>query len=262
MPYDTIFWGEATQNNGYAGVVGVTGQGDYLNSADTMILPRDTVCVGGGGTSLTKPNGARVAGNRSRAAAYTYLPAALDPSGELRNIALPFVKGEAITGQMSNTNTNEESQIHLHLTEDTPHKWPKDIWDAMQMCGGGKMHIIQCTLTCATTKTAFNGEVALDSAASEVVSWLDAKKKYHILGIVPSLGTTAFGLVYFRGLSGAWKGKMPAICVNKLDGTYETRGDFIPAYEPIPFDGDALPKISTVGLVAAAGTFGLVIAEH
>jgi len=262
MPYDTIIWGEVTQNNGFAGVAAVAGQAPYTSSGDTIKMPSARRVVGMVGTSLTKPNGCRIKGDLSRSADYFYGPASLAPvMSKLRDIALEFQNGEVITAELSNTNVNEESHVSLDVTEEQPHSHPKTIGEAAAKVGAKAVHIIQCTVTVATTKTMFNGEVALDSAASQKTGWLDKTKKYAILGGVMSLSTTAFGTVHIRGLDGAWLGRFPGFVMNKLDGTFEAQGGFSPAYEPIPFAGDKLPLISECGLVAAAHTFGLVIAE-
>lgn len=269
--FDTLCWGEVTQNNGLAGVAALAGYAPYTASGDTYKMPAKRYLVGLAGTSLTKPNGCAVSGDKSRAGQRFHANAAISMGFNeiLKDFALEFQDQETVTAVLSNTNVSEESQVVGVFTEN-PHPWPHSIWEAAQLAGVAwpKIHAPLASVTVAATKTAFSGELALDAAITAGASgqntgWLSSEKNYVILGLMNSVATTAFGTVHIRGLAGEWMGRMPGTPMyGKLLGTFDNPNQtFMPFYEAIPFKGNSLPLISETGLVAAAHTFGIVIGE-
>jgi hypothetical protein len=275
MPYDTIVWGETTQNNGFAGVAAATGQDAFEASGDTLKMPADVAIVGGGGSSVTKPNGCRFKSDLEKAL-YHHLPANLSPSrmlsGQLLDIDIRQPQRAKITAELSNTNVNEASMVYLHLVradkDGAPHAWPKTIREAMERAGGGRLIITQFSVVCGTAVTFKDGEKAFDAdsapsiTAAEYAKFINPKKKYKILGLVASLGVASTGVIFFSKLSGEWAQRQPGVVHSKLLGTFEQEGAFSPCYEPIEFDGDKPPSMHVFALAAATLTGGLVLVEQ
>jgi hypothetical protein len=271
VPYDTVIWAEVTQNNGLAGVAALAGQSPFLADGDTLKMPKKKYVAALGGSSLTKPNGCALSGDKSRGGQRFHANAAISMglAEILKDFALDFQENELVTALLNNTNVSEESQVFAHVVDESgPFEMPKSILEAGRKAGARRIHCPIAKVTVATTKTMFNGEVALDAAitaglAGQNAGWLSSEKEYAVLGLMHSVATTAFGTVHIRGLAGGWEGRFPGIPMyGKLLGTFDDPvGAFMPALEPIPFKGNSLPLISEVGLVAAAHTFGIVIGE-
>lgn len=276
MPYDTVVFADAAAAHtgiGGTSVLSLDGFAPWSRpSTSTFKAPNKTYCVGFGGTSLTKPNGCAISGDKSRGGQKFFGHAGLTVGYDeyLHDIAVEFMDQESISAYINTTNVTEECQVSAHFSENA-HPWPQTVWEAARMAGAkfGKLHCPAVTVTCATTKTAFNGEVALatgitNGIAGQNAGWLDTTKNYAILGIMNMNATTGtLGTVQFRGLEGAWAGRMPGVPLySLLLATFDapSRADFL-CYEPIPFRGLSPPTISITGLVAAAANFGVIIAE-
>lgn len=268
MPYDSLMWGEATQNNGLAGVNG-KGPAPIQYTGDTNILRKGfgrPVIVGLGGSSITKPTGCAILGNRSYGVNKFCGPASLY-FGQLEgsflvDIAVPFQEGESLTAQASNTNVSENTIVQADCAYGSPHQRPDSAWEAMTAAGGGEMW---CVPTSATAAAAVTPAVigTLDGLTTDTNDmWLDTRAKYHILGYVSCVGITSTAMTLgFTGLGGEWAGYVPGLPASGITATFDCQGTSF-AYEPIPFDGDAVPSYQANSLSNTAILGGLMMAKH
>jgi len=268
MPFDTLVHAEATQNSGYAGVAG-KGPAPIQYTGDTNILRKGfgmPIIVGLGSTSISKPQGCRISGNRSYGTNYIMGPGGLNFGQSMgtfmTDLAFPFQEGETITGQGSDTNVNEAIIVAYDVAYGSAHPYPHTAWEAMRAAGGGELWCVPCSATAASAVTpAYIGQ--LDTLTTDTGDqWLDTRAKYHALGTVASIGLAGGGgILTLTGLAGPWAGFVPGVPMSGIQATFQTQGNSF-CYEPLPFDGDALPGYMHCELTAGAQLFGLLMAKH
>lgn len=266
MPYDSLMWGETTQNNGLAGVA-AKGPAPIVYSGDYNVLRKGfgaPVIVSLGGISATKPTGTAILGNRSYSVNKFCGPASLSfgqsTGNPMIDIVVPFQEGEQLTAQLSNTNVNEASIVQADCAYGAPHPYPRSAAAAMAMAGGGELWCppISHTAAAAVTPAVIGDLVALTTEDL----WLDTRASYHIIGNVSTVGVASEGgTLTFTGLGGAWHGYVPGVAYAGIKATFDTEGISY-CYEPIPFDGDALPSYMANALTNTAVLGGLLIAKH
>lgn len=268
MVYDSLQWGETTQNNGLAGVNG-KGPQPIQYTGDTNILRKGVgtpIIVGLGGTSATKPTGCAIQGNRSMGTNKFCGPATLyfgqQEGGFWTDLIRPFQEGESITAQASNTNVSEATIVQADCAYGSAHPYPHSPGAALAAAGGGEMWCPPTSVTAAAAVTpAAIG--TLDAMTTDTGDqWLDTRATYHILGYVSCVGVAGSGgTISFSGLGGQWAGYRPGFPYSGITATFDSSGTSY-AYEPIPFDGDALPTYDANSLTNTACLGGLLLAKH
>ncbi len=272
MPFDTICFGATGALAGYTALA-AKAQTPYVNTpavTGSITLPGPGAggkwCVGLGMTSVTKPQGCRISASESRGGNKFYGPGGISwwDDGVLTDFGLQFNDGEKILFEAANTGVAEYAIGAMWMT-DNPHEWPSSLKDAVQAAGGGKLHSVLGNLAPGAQITNEGGIAGLDAVAQETSGWLvrKADKKYHLLGVIHSLPAAVSGLLQVRGLADEWKGRLPAVVVNRLSTTqFDAEIDFVPFYEPIPFNGAGLPQIGFFADANVTWQGGLVILEH
>lgn len=268
MPYDTILYGEATQNNGLAGVAGL-GPSPYAYTGDTVTLKDEDrpFLHRFGGISDTKPAATALIPTNSNSNKGWYGPASLTlfPLGiaDFQDFPIELMKGDIITGQINNTNVNEGSVVFADISYGAP--IPR--WSLASFAGRGKPYLELATVTSTADVTYNSGVVTIYSACTNTLDWWDSNGEYYILGVMGSTGVaSAGGVLNVTNVGGNWKGMVPGIPMNTLsDVHFSTAQPFTAALEPIgPISGSAMKNSASVGLTsttAGAQTFVLVIAR-
>lgn len=268
MPHEWYLFGESTTNNGFAGIAAKAGQPDvYTIAGDTVTLRdlKSPFFIGGIGTAETKPNGFRFKGSLSYSGVYNYVQGMRQggrPMDGFNMIPTPFQPKEVITGEGSNTNTAEEIIMALLFSYGTPHRYPMNELEALQMIPRAKkIWRPQFSVTPAGAVTSGSGVVTLDSASQEDY-WINKDSQYYILGVRPHLVQNAGVLQFYGNLP---LGDFAAHCIPMADGADEVlfnSGGPSFAYEPIgPFSMATPPKVAMFSIEAAATTFSAIIAE-
>lgn len=265
MPYDTLQYGETTQNSGLAGVA-AKGPPPIVYSGDYNVLRKGfgaPVLVGLGGVSASKATGCAVVGNRSYGVNKFTGPASL-AFPMMHDLVVPFQEGEQLTGQLSNTNTNEASIVNADIAYGGAHAYPQTVGGAMAAAGGGELWSVPISCTAAAAVTlAYIG--TLDGLTTDTGDqWLDTRAGYKIIGSVGCVGIVSdCGSITFTGLGGDWKGYTPAVRDHMIDPvTNDVRGGLELCYEGIPFDGDALPGYMANHLTNTAVLAGLLMVKQ
>lgn len=267
-PWDMIIWAEATQNNGLAGVAaeGPTGTG-YTISGDKITLKdrANPWLYSFGGISDTKPAATALIPDHSNTNKGWYGPASLTlwPLGvaDFRELPIPLMDNDLITGQLDNTNVNEGSVIGAEISYGAPIK----PWNLETMGLKGKLYLELCTITSATDVLYADGLVTVTAACTNILNWWDTNGEYYILGIMGSTGvTSAGGILSVLNLGGDWSGYVPGFYMNTLsDIVFSTQQPFTRALTPIgPIGGKAMKNSVSLGLcstTAGAQTFSLAI---
>lgn len=267
MPYDTLNWGETTQNSGLAGVA-AKGPAPIVFSGDYNVLRKGfgtPHIVSLGGTSATKPTGTALVGNRSYGVNKFCGPAGLY-NPRMTGLVLPYQEGEQLTAQASNTNVNEATIVHADCAYGGAHAHPATVGAALAKAGGGELWCPPTSVTAAAGVTlAVIGDLSAMTTDTNDL-WLDTRASYHILGYTGCVGIASdCGSIAFTGLGGAWHGYVPGIPDHMIGPVTLDTGTGYGAdlcYEPIPFDGDALPSYMANHLSNTAVLGGLLLAKH
>jgi hypothetical protein len=267
MPYDTICWGEAQACNGLTGVAALSGQ-NHGASGDKLTLkstPEPPFLQGLGGLSDTKPQQVALVPDELQAQNPILGPAGMNfwSDGwlkELRQIPIELIKGDALTGQLSNTNVNEGAIVGADVT----YGRPVAPWTLEGVQGRySKVFTDTITITSAAAVTFNSGSGALSGKASNYAKWSDSKGEFEILGIIHGISAATYGgICNVTKLGGEWDGKQPGLIVSPLSAvTFDAGGSFAPALEPIPFEGDSVPDVGMTATSAGAVTFSMLIGK-
>jgi hypothetical protein len=268
MVYDSLCWGES---KALAGLVVLASKGPvpHVYTGNTITLRKGQgtpIVVALGATSITKPNGSAIAGNRSYGTNKFCGPGSLyfgqSEGSFMCNIAVPFQEGEILTGYAANTSVAENTILQVDVGYGSAHKRPNDAWDAMAAAGGGELW---CVPTSATAAAAVTPAVigTLDGLTTDTGDmWLDTRASYKIIGYTSCVGVTSTAQsLIFNGLGGDWAGYTPALPGSGITATFDCSGTTF-AYEGIPFDGDALPSYMANSLSNTAILGGLMLAKQ
>lgn len=268
MPYDSYLWGESKQSSGLVVLAG-KGPTPLVSSGNTNILRKGfgtPILVGLGQSSLTKPGGCAIAGNRSYGTNKFCGPGHIGFGhgiGFMTNVAVPYQEGETLTGYTDTTNVAEYTILQADFTYGSAHKYPGSAWDAMAAAGGGELWSVPTSVTAAAIVTpAVIG--TLDGMTTDTGDmWLDTRAKYHILGYIGCVGiASSSGTITFTGLGAKWNGYVPGIPETGKDVVQLGVLGMSYCYEPIPFDGDALPSYMCNCLDDTAHLGAILLAKH
>lgn len=272
MPFSTPIHAETTQNNGLAGVAALNGSGGgHVGSADKITIKTlkglTPYLLGGGGTSVSKPNGAALlfdqlyGGNKCFMGAGRFFPAAWDRF--MRYAPIELMPGDKITAQLSNTNVNEASIVAYDISYA---KSRPRAMDPARMLSRYK-EIIKDMISITVANAITYNDAAADMAtlmSGGIGKTVFLNEKYDIVGFFPIVTTAVGGVVTISGsIDGAeWNGQAPGAPISPL-GAVTLYGDpyqyLLP--EPIPIDFNSPPTLGMCGLSAAAETFGIMLGK-
>jgi hypothetical protein len=127
MPYDTLLHAEAQACNGLTGVAALANQ-NHRASGDKLFLktkPAPPYLMGLGGLSDTKPQQVALVPDELLAQNPILGPAGMNFWSDgwakfLRECPITLVKGDGLTGQLSNTNVNEGGLVAYDIAYGRP----------------------------------------------------------------------------------------------------------------------------------------------
>lgn len=264
MTYDSLLYAQVTQNNGLAGVTAL--KSTHVVSGDTQKLKDafgDPFLIGFGAVSLTKPQASALACEQRDGGSVIYGNAGRDFYAhymkELRRQPMNMVKGDVITGQISNTNVSEASIVAMDIVYSQA-QLPKMPTSQKTY---KKWHNDKITITVANALTFDDAAVSLETLLTNKFKWIDKNKKYELVATIPNVSSPAGGIASIQSLPGAWEGKAPGLIINPLSTVNFAPGTsgycYVP--EPIPMDPLAWPTLGMCGLTAVEVSFGVLFGE-
>ena len=273
MVHEWLLWGEAVQNNGYAGTTAKAGYPDtYSYTGDTITLRKGIgkpLLIGGFQSSETKPGGGRIKGDISRGNMYEYLVGRRQSGNFMDGFnRLPqgFNEGEILTGETDDTNVSEETYMAALFAYGNFHRYPMNIQEVLGMIGKSprKIFDVPCSVTSAAAITSGSGATDLKTASQDD-DWIDADRQYYILAARPNLVQNSGLLQFHKELPdpGGYNMQRNIIPLHtaKDEVNFDSGPETYP-YEPIgPFSMLAPPSVGLFSIEAAATTFILKVAE-
>lgn len=269
MVHEWYTWGESAAKAGFTGMTSDAGYPDvYTYTGDTVTLRNlpNPIYIAGFAMGVTKTGGARIKGNLSYGAQYTYLPSLGDNSRIADAVNFPpkvFQREEIITGEGDSANTNEVTMAAALFAYGQAHRYPTSWPEVLSMLPGNprRIHTPQFSVTSAGALAAGSGAATMESASQEDL-WINKDSTYYVLGVIPHLVDNN-GLLQMSGNLPYNEYAANYIPITMGAPTVDFRGT-VPCfpYEPIgPFNMASQPRIGLYSTAAAATTFSCVMAE-